>query len=295
MRRLRQLLNEDTDTGWLDTRTSYDFFYEAAKELVDRTNCLRTTQSITTVAEDDEYDLNPDFLKLYARNRDNNFYVRLNDGSTNHFLVWKDYEDILYDNNTTSVTIPSHFSIIDVADQTQVTGTATSTAAASAGECTLTDTAGDFSDVNAGALIHNTTDTSTGIVLSKTSSTVLVVALFGGTANDWTSADAYVIQPQSRYQIYIDPPPSTAGYTLTVPYIQQPAPVYSDYGIYRFSDQYTEPLVKYAAFLYKYRNAEPDFGDSLYMHWDRAMGRAAYSINKGQRPGNFKVNLKKRQ
>jgi hypothetical protein len=295
LRRLRQLLNEDSDSGWMDTQTSYDYLYEAAKELVDRTGCLRTTQSITTVADDDEYDLSPDFMRLYAKNRDNNFYVRLNDGSTNHFLTWKDYELIIYDNNTTSVTVPSKFSIIDTAKPSQVTGTATSNGAASAGECTLTDSAADFTSVNAGAIVHNTTDSSDGVVLSKTSSTVLVTALFGGSNDDWTSSDAYVIQPQARYQLFLDPPPSTAGYTLTVPYIQQPAPVYSDYGIYRFSDQYKDALVKYAAFLYKYRDKEPDFGDHLFRLWDMSVGRAAHSINRGQRPTNFKVNLKKQQ
>lgn len=295
LRRLQQILNEDEDSSWLDEQSSYDYLYEAAKRVVDRTGCLRSSQDITTVADDDEYDLNPDFMRLYARNKDGNYYVRLNDGDNNHFLTWKDYEDIIYDDNTTSVTIPSRFSIIDTAKSTQVTGTATSTAAASAGECTLTDTAADFSTVNAGAIIHNTTDDSDGVVLSKTSSTALVVALFSGTANDWTEDDAYVIQPQSRYQIYLDPPPSTADYTLTVPYIQQPGPVYSDYGIYRFLDQYKDAMVKYAFWLYKYRDKEPDFGDAMYKFWDMEMSRNAYSINRGQRPGGFKVNLKKRQ
>jgi hypothetical protein len=64
LRRLRQLLNEDTDSGWLDTHTSYDFLYEAAKTTVDRLGCLKSSQSITTVAEDDEYNLNPDFMRL---------------------------------------------------------------------------------------------------------------------------------------------------------------------------------------------------------------------------------------
>jgi hypothetical protein len=279
----------------MDDFTTYDFLYEAAKQLVDRTGCLKSSQNITTVADDDEYNLNPDFLRLYAKNSSGNYYVRLNDGSTNHFLTWKDYEDIIYDNNTTSVPIPSRFSIIDTSKGTQVTGTATSAGALSAGQCTLTDTAADFSDVNPGAIVHNTTDSSDGVVLSKTSSTVLVTALFGGTDNDWDSSDAYVIQPQSRYQIYLDPPPSTAGYTLMVPYIQQPDPVYSNYGIYRFPDQYKEALVKYAFWLYKYRDREPNFGDAMYQFWEMQVGRASHSINRAQRPTGFKVNLLKRQ
>jgi len=294
LRRLRQLLNEDTDSGWMDTYTSYDYLYEAAKSTVDRIGCLKSSQDITTVAEDNEYNLNPDFMRLYAQNKSGNYYVRLYDGSNYNFLTWKDYEDIVYENNTDSVAIPSRFSIIDTSKGTQLTGTATSDGDASAGECTLTDTAADFSTAEAGAIVHNTTDGSDGVVLSKTSTTALVVALFGGTGNDWDSSDAYVIQPQSRYQIFLDPPPSTAGYTLYVPYIQQPAPVYSDYGIYRFSDQYKEALIKYAFWLYKYRDREPNFGDAMYKFWEMQTGRSAYSFNRGQRPGGFKVNFLKR-
>ena len=294
LRRLQQILDEDSGSGWMDTQLSYDFLYEAAKQIVDRTGCLRTTQSITTVADDDEYDLNPDFMRLYAKNHDNEYYVILNDGSNNHFPTWKDYEDMLYQNTPTSTAIPSHFCIIDASKPTQATGTATSTGAASGGTSTLTDTSGDFSNVNAGAIVHNTTDSSDGIVLSKTSSTVIVTALFSGTNNYWSSSDAYVIQPQARYQIYFDPPPSTAGYTVTVPYVQRPAPVYSDYGIYRFSDDYKEALVKYAFWLYKYRDKEPDFGDAMYRFFEMEVGKKAYSVNRGQRPTNFKVNLKKR-
>lgn len=294
LRRLRELLNEDSDSSWLDTQTSYDFLYEAAKSLVDRTGCLRTTQSITTVADDDEYDLAPDFLRLYLRN-DGDYYIKFYDGSNNTFPTWVDYGEIVHQDTPTSVAIPSHFTIIDVADQSQATGTTTSAGASSGGECTLTDTAASFTDVNAGAIVHNTTDGSDGVVLSKTSSTVLVTALFGGTDNDWSSGDSYVIQPQSRYQLFLDPPPSTAGYTITVYYLQRPAPVYSDYGIYRFPSQYTEPLVKYAFWLYKYRDKQPDMGDAMYRFWERHVGEAAYSINRGQRPGSFKVNLNKRQ
>lgn len=292
LRRLRELLNEDSDSGWLDTRSSYDYLYDAAVEYVDRTGCLRGSQSITTVADDSQYDLKPDFLRLYLKNQSENYYIKLNDGSNDYFLTWKDYEDIYYENNTTSVTIPNRFSIIDTNLPSQVTGTATSDGNASGGQCTLTDTSGDFSDVEAGAIVNNTTDGSSGVVLSKTSTTVLVVALFGGTDNEWDSSDAYVIQPQARYQIIIDPPPSTAGYTIYVPYIKRPAPVYSNYGVYGF----VQPalLVKYAFFLYRYRGREPDFGDAMYRYWDAEVRKQAYGVNRAQRPSNWKVNFKKR-
>jgi hypothetical protein len=33
----------------------------------------------------------------------------------------------------------------------------------------------------------------------------------------------------------------------------------------------------------------------MYKFWELQTGRAAYSFNRGQRPGGFKVNLLKRQ
>lgn len=293
LRRLRQLLGEDSDSGWLDNFTSYDFLYDAAIEFVDRTGCLHAEQEITTVAEQTDYDLEPDFLRLYMKNSSGNYYIKYNDGTNNFFPTWKDYEDMFYEDNTTSVTLPSKFTIIDTDLPDQVTGTTTSAGASSGGECTLTDTAADFSDVEAGAIVHNTTDSSSGVVLSKTSTTALVTSLFGGTDNDWTSGDAYVIQPNARFKLILDPPPSTASHTVTVPYVQRPVPVYSNYGVYRFTNPMV--IVKYAAFLYKYRDKEPNFGDALYKFWQLETGKKAYSLNRGQRPTGFTINLKGRK
>lgn len=292
LRRLRQLLDEESDSGWLDERTSYDYLYEAALELVDRTGCLKSSQTITTVADQQEYDLNPDFLRLYAKNDDNNLVIKYNDGSNDTFLELESYEDLFYNNETTSVNIPSNFALLDGDLPSRVTGTATATGASSGGQCTLTDSAGDFSDVEAGAVVHNTTDGSSGVVLSKTDSTHLVTALFGGTNNDWSSSDAYVIQPNARYKLLLDPPPSDSGDTITVPYIQKPAPVYSDYGVYRFPDQYVPALIKYAYWLYKYRNREPNYGDAMYKFWIAQTGRYAASINAALRPGKIAVSFK---
>ena len=293
LRRLRNLLNEDSDSGWLDEQTSYDYLYDGAIEFVDRTGCIRSSQSITTVAEQTDYDINPDFFRLYLKNTNNNYYIKLYDTSNYYFLTWKDYEDVYYGNNTTSVAIPGKFTIIDTDLPDQVTGTTTSDGAESGGQQTLTDTAGDFTDVEAGAIVHNTTDGSDGVVLSKTSSTVLVTALFGGTDNDYTSGDTYIIQPQARYKLVIDPPPSTAGYTLYLPYVKRPAPVYSEYGTYPFINP--NVLVKYAYWLYKYRDSDPNFGDAMYKFWEMEVSKKAYSINRGQRPTRIKINMKSRQ
>jgi hypothetical protein len=229
-------------------------------------------------------------------NRNKEFMVKLNDGSTNTFPLFKEYTDIIYDDETTSISLPSWFTIID--DTTldaQVTGTATSTVAAVAGQTTLNDTAGDFSDVSAGDIVHNTADGSTGYVLSKTSSTVLVVALFGGTANDWTSADTYVIQPQGRMKLHLNPPPSIAAYTVTLYYLKRPAPVFSDYGVYRFPDQFMTAIVKYAAWLYKYRDREPNMGDSFFKYFDNEVRRANKIFGNSSKHRGITIDLRRRR
>jgi len=293
---LRQILNEGSDSDWLDSRSSYTYLHLAAVEFVDRTESLRATQSITTVADQTGYTLNADFMRLYLRDQEHEYYIKYNDGSSNTFLKFEDYQKIILDDQTTSVSTPERFSIIDDSTlDSQVTGTATSTAASSGGQAILTDTAADFSDVSAGDVVHNTTDGSDGFVLSKTSSTVLVVALFGGTANDWTSSDAYVIQPQGRLKLVLDAPPSTAGHTVTVEYVQRPPIVASDYGAYRIQSHYQQALVQYAVFLYKYRDREANFGDSLFVFFDREVRRSASSLNKALGRQGFRVNWKKRR
>jgi hypothetical protein len=293
LRRLRNLLNEDSDSGWLDEQTSYDYLYDAAIDFVDRTGCVHDAQGITLIPDEEMYDLNPNFLRLFLKNSSNNYYINLYDGSRWHDIMWKDAEDILYDYNASArAAIPSYFSIVDSEPPGQITGTATAAGGDAGGQQILTDAAADFTDVEAGAVVHNTTDGSDGIVLSKTSETELVTALFSGTDNDYTIGDAYVIQPQARYALGLSPIPSTA-YTLAVTYVKRPAPVYSDYGVYEFINP--NVLVKYAYWLYKYRDRDPNFGDAMYKFWEMEVQKKAYSINQGQRPNRFKVNMKARQ
>ena len=290
---LRHLLEEDSDSGFLDNYSSYRYINDAAFEFALRTSCLKSTQEITTVADTATYTLNADFLKLHMQNSSRNYIVKYYDGTNHYFIPWKPYEEIIIGNNTTSVTIPSHFTILDDATlDTRVSSTATAAGASSGGQCTLTDSTAPFADVSVHDIVHNTTDGSKGVVLSKTSTTAIVTALFGGTADDWTSSDGYVIQPQGRMLIQFDPPPSTAAHTATVYYIQRPAPVYSDYGVFRFPQQYTDALVKYAAWLYKYRDREPNYGDKWFMLFENAVRRYTAQTNHILHRKRFQVNMK---
>ena len=231
--------------------------------------------------------------------------------SADSFLTWKDYENIIYANQMTAasaVDIPNHFSIRDrqplstLTEYKQITGTVTTAGTESGGECTLTDTSGTFTStdyVSAGDTVHNTDDNSVGVVLSVTDANNLVTALFGGTDNDWTkgtgAGDAYVIQPQGRLELILDPPPDDASDTVRVWYVERPEPVYSDYGMYRFRMHNMEAIIKYAAWLYKYRDSEPNFGDEWYKWWDRQVREETYNLNPTIKERKWGVNLKRRR
>ena len=394
IRRLRQVLDEESTGTWLDDRTSYDFIWEAAKEFVQRTRCLSGYYEFKTVANQANYVLPVDYLGLFLKDGNDRFFLKFSDGSGNTSIYYRDYQDIRRLNNvqtydiqqgtlTTAATtlqdtgqdfsdwetssgnagymvvftntvgtefwaylgaastttnaddtvavysdlamgstgwnggtpsgtasfyriqkvssqgIPDCFAIRDKqALYSQITGTATSDGSATGGESTLTDTSGVFITtdyVGKGDVIHNTTDASDGVVLSITSATALKCALFGGTDNEWDSSDAYVIQPQGRLEIYFDPPPSTSGYLARIDFVERPDPVYSDYGVYRFRQQAMEAIIKRAAFSYKYRDNEPDFGDRLFVQWDNEVRREIATLNPQLNRRRLKVSFKNRR
>lgn len=284
-----------TTSAFLDSRATYGYLYEAALEFCRRTQCLTGTQTITTVADQAAYDLNADFLSLYIVNSFNELSVKYNDGTSDYWLVFRPYESVYYTNDTTSVLIPSLFSLRDKQSlASKIASTATAVGASAYGECTLTDSTAPFTNVSVGDEVHNITDGSDGVVIVKTSTSALVTCLFGGTNNDWTSSDAYVIVPQGRKQIVLSPPPSTASHTVTVEYIQKPDPVYSFYRTYRFDATYEDALVKYAAWMYKYRDRDPNFGDAFYKLWEEKLRKASSDTRRQLSRNNMKVNFNKR-
>lgn len=294
-RSLREILNESSTSAYIDAKTSYDYLYKAAQEFIKRTTCCTTTQSITTVASQEDYNLNSNFMGLYLQDDRGEFFIRYSDGTTTLEPLFKPYAQVIYDNDETETSQPHEFTIFD--DPTnfaRITGTTTSAGASSAGEATLTDSAAPFANVNDGDTVHNTSDGSMGVVLSKTSSSALVCALFDGTDDDWTNGDAYVIQPQNRFMLRMVPVPSTAGHTITVYHIERPAPVYSDYGIYRIPQEHEMALVLYASWLYKYRDSEPNFGDNFYQYFERETVKAGYVLNKTLNREKSRTSFKNR-
>lgn len=282
LREVRESLLESSNSTFMSERTTYGYLWDAAIEFADQTGCLQKTASITTVAEQAAYDLPADYLRPWQQDNDFRWYLKINDGTNNHLVYWTDYGNQVRNDADTSKTIPDNWSIIPAETlESQLTGTATSTSASVGGKSSLIDTAADFSTVSAGDIVHNTTDGSDGIVLAVTSTTQLEVSLFEGSANDWTSGDAYVIQPQTRQQIVFSPAFSTAGYTVTFYYVQRPAPVFHDYGMYRFPVQVSRALAKYAAWMYKYRDQKPNEADPLFMVWDRALRQNKRQSDRG--------------
>ena len=68
LRVLREILNESSTSSFMDDRISYDYLDKAYIEFVQRTDLLKTFQSITTVKDQANYELNADFLNLYLTN-----------------------------------------------------------------------------------------------------------------------------------------------------------------------------------------------------------------------------------
>jgi hypothetical protein len=113
----------------------------------------------------------------------------------------------------------------------------------------------------------------------------------GGAYAEWSIKDTYIIQPAPRYQIILDPAPSVTGQTITLNYYAKPLPVYSDYGTYPFATGYEESLIKYATWLYKYRDSKPNLGDPLYLSYERSMRKGKNVNRKAQGAVGFRVNL----
>jgi hypothetical protein len=294
---LRETLNESATSDYLDERTSYEFLWEAACEVARRTKSITTTQSITTVEDQVAYNMNPDFLGFYLRNNDENYFIHYTDTALAKYpIIECEYEDVIIDDNSDSVDIPSRFALKDAPQIAAITGSCTSAGALANGLCSLKDSSAPFTNVKPGDIVYNTTDASTGLVVSITSASEVVTALFDGTDNDWdfsVTGDAYIILPQFRYSLVLDPPPSTAAETITVYYVKRPDPVFSARSRYPFQSQLTWPIARYAAWLYKYRDGEPQYGDALYVQFDNAVRVATQATRKNTNRRRLKVNMKR--
>jgi hypothetical protein len=296
---INNLLSE-FGSQWIELKASFDYVYEAAKDFAKETGSCHNSQTITTVASTAGYNLNPDFLEILTKD-DNNFAViQYYDGTNTYWLNWESYSDFIQNNN--SAGMPTSFAILDASIPSRMTGTATSSGTASGGgESVLTDTGGSFLTLFPGDSVINTLSGKgyLGVVLSTPSTaTAVTTAMFdltsrGGAYASWASSDTYIIQPSPRYKIFLDPPPNTSSQTVTVSYIAKPSPVYSDYGTYPFATGYEEALIKYATWLYKYRDSKPQLADPLYVAYERQMRKGKNVNRKAIGSVGFRVNFMK--
>jgi hypothetical protein len=307
LRELEQLLREIPSLAvWPNVKQAYDYLYQAAVATADKSGILTTTQTITTVADQANYRINPDFLRLYLTDNKGKFYIKYNDGTNDYFIYNTSMDAITLANQTTSVTIPSSFSIQRRALDSAITGTTTgedysyftSTSytvfGQTLGETELTDSGGGLTNVKVGDIVHNKSfpGVASGYVVATTSSSEVICALFGDMDNMFfRSGDSYAINPQSCFELYLSPPPSTASHTITLYYVEKPDPIYSAYRMYPFPSGYSQVLVQYAAWLVKYRDKEPNMGDAFYKYWDANVRSLTHSVSNAKQTKGYRVNL----
>lgn len=292
-RTLANLLNESATSAFLNARDSYEYIWKAVLDFNRRTHFQTNIQTIAVTPSTAAYNLNPDYVDLSLFDSYNQKFIKYTTGGNDSFLYAQPYSTSVLQNTSTAVSPPTYFSITDAAALPNWTGAASSAGAAVNGECTLTDSTATFTNVFPGDFVHNTTDGSHGVIIAATSATQVVCALFEGTSNDWAPADAYIIVPQARWQIIFTPPPAFTD-TVTVPYIQRPLPVYSPYRSYRLPLDAELPVVSFAAFLYKYKDREPNFGDAYFKTYDTFCRKVAAEMRAGnQERAGIRCNFSK--
>ena len=296
LRSLREILNESVGSTFMNDRTSYDYIYHAVQDFNVRTHFATSNQTINVTANNAIYPLNADYCGIALANTYNQPYVKYTQGGSDTFIYNMDYSVIILNNSSATAPVAQGFAVTDAAPASMITGTATSTGTLVNGETTLTDTGASFMTTTVpGDYIHNTSDGlySSGVVIAVVSNTQLICAMFEGTNNFYTSNDSYIIVPQSRYNIVLSPIPSATA-ILTVPYLTKPGPVYSMYRSYKLPNNSLLPIVHYAAFLYKFKDTQPDFGNALYKHYDLYARKVSAEMRKAiPEKSGFKVNMSK--
>lgn len=302
----REVLGEPVGSGWLDTKSQYYFLDRGGIKVAELMGLLHAEQSITTVADQRRYNLDAQYIGLHIRDESTGDYIiKYNDGSTDSFLPFTPFTNVITDNQTSSTTVPDRFSISDRLTQfSRVTGTTTSAGAidSETSESTLTASADTFSTdgVSPRDVVHSTSNKYSGYVLEVSSETALITAMFddadGSTKRGWGGSDTYAIQPQPRKQLVLDPPPSTASHTITVFSIVKPLPVFSDFRTFGFSEQYCMAAVYFAASIYKRRDKDFEKANDFFQLADNELRLIKDASDTAyHKSRTMRVNMKKRR
>ena len=292
---LQGILNEESISGFLNTFLSYEFLDKAASDYVRETRGIsKTPITITTTEDSQEYDLPPDFLHLKVRDSYKRHIARYYDNVNDqyHWPYLKSF-DYLYLANRANITgsanTPDYFAITDADLESQITGTAQDgSGSLSGGECTLVGTTDAFTNVHARDRVHDTTNTYHGIVLQVVDDETLKIALFSdGEPVAIESGSSFLIQPAEHQKMVLSDPSETAGHTIEIPYYGLQNPVFGSYRIWPFPSTACFAICKKAAFDYKYRDREPDFGDRLIGDYVREVSQRKRDIARSVLQGRY--------
>lgn len=255
---LDALAQSQEDMVQLDLRKIYSALDHAAGLYVRETKGIKTSAQITTSAGSQSYDLPADFIEPCVRLAYGDLrrsvvvakYTYDTDGLAWPHLV--SYDKLFYCGGSEAVSVPRVFAIHPAATaDAALTGSASADGALVSGEAVLTDAAATFTaTVSARDVVINTSRNSSGIVLQVVSDTQVKCALFPEGLQSWRSGDGYLIQPEARLQVVMEAPSADSGHVFTLPYIAQPAPVYSDLGSWRLDDTAGRAIAYEAAYLY---------------------------------------------
>lgn len=300
-----QVLGEPVGSGWLDTKSQYYFLDKGGIKVAKLMGLLHAEQSITTVADQRRYNLDAQYIGLHIRDESSGDYIiKYNNGSSNSFPYFTAFTNIITDDQSSSIAIPERFSVSDKLVQfDRITGTTTSAGAidSDSKESTLTASASTFvtNGVSPRDIVHSTTNAYSGYVLEVTSETALVTAMFedadGSNTKGWGSGDTFVIQPQARKQLVLDPPPSTASHTITVYSIVKSLPVFADFRIFGFDEDYAMAAIYFAAEIYKLRDDKFNEADSFFQRGDNALRLIKDASDTAyHKSRTMRVNMKRR-
>lgn len=294
LKTLEGILNEEGCSPILDTFFSFEVLDKAASDYLRETKGIARTETLTTLLDTQEYSLPPDFLGLRIRDNQHRNVMRYYDNvnALYHWPYLKSY-DYLYLANRANITgsqnTPDYFAITDTDIEVQITGNAASgSGTLVGGECTLKGATAAFSDVHARDRVHDTTESYYGIVLEVEASNSLKVALFNdGEPVATASGNAFLIQPAAHAKIVLSDPSEVEGHTMDILYYGMQNPVYSDYRIWSFPPTACAGICKKAAFEYKYKDRQPDFGDRLYVDYLREVSQRKRDIAKTILQGRY--------
>lgn len=291
-RAVREAYGEDNYSAWADVLTIFTYCYDAAMDINQRLQILKSSTTISTVASTREYNLPYDFQQLYLKNDDEDYVIRINDGTSDYDITEREYEAVWVENDTNTVAIPDSFSVKLASSQPSaisITSNASGAVDANFESLCSTATASAFASANVGdsVLILG----KPGRVTYKTSNTSLQVAMEDGYGVPNTTT--VVIIPVSLWALYFSPIPSTSSYTITVPYLKKPDGVFSYNRSYNLDQALQPALVAYCVSKLKERDRATSDAAYFMQQYEAVVRSQGSKYRSKKLTKGYRVNMKK--